>query len=96
MSMVSSGHVFVVRGDLTRIACDAWLLPSNEVRGVADYWLKALPGVVRIAVEAVLRDSVVPVDWGSPGHRTHSKRMHYDSYRTRTRTRTRTRDRRDC
>ena len=28
-----SGHVFVVHGDLTKIVCDAWLMPT-DVAGV--------------------------------------------------------------
>jgi hypothetical protein len=33
------GHLFVVRGDLTRIACDAWLLPTSWALWIEDYWL---------------------------------------------------------
>lgn len=33
-----AGHVFVVRGDLTRFGCDAWLLPTDRVRHVARSW----------------------------------------------------------
>lgn len=32
------GHVFVVKGDLTRLACDAWLLPTDSVLTVEQSW----------------------------------------------------------
>lgn len=37
------GHVFVLRGDLTRIACDAWLLPTDRRLRVGAKWHHALP-----------------------------------------------------
>jgi SIR2-like domain len=37
-----SGHVFVLRGDLTQLACDAWLLPTDFARWVEPYWLESL------------------------------------------------------
>lgn len=66
----SPGHVFIARGDLTRLACDAWLLPSNETCTVARYWVEALPREPRAAVEDHLRDKVPPDRWGDPGRRT--------------------------
>ncbi len=38
-----SGHVFIVRGDITRIACDAWLLPSDERFTLTPAWWHRLP-----------------------------------------------------
>lgn len=35
---MSPGHVFVVRGDLTRFGCDAWLLPSDAHRYLVPSW----------------------------------------------------------
>lgn len=32
------GHVFVVHGDLLRLECDAWLLPSDSGGSLAKYW----------------------------------------------------------
>jgi len=32
------GHVFVAHGDVTNIACDAWLLPTNRNLKVEDFW----------------------------------------------------------
>jgi hypothetical protein len=36
--MNSAGHLFIVRGDLTKIACDAWLLPTDRFFNVNDGW----------------------------------------------------------
>jgi hypothetical protein len=45
---LTTGHVFITRGDLTRLACDAWLLPGNvdagpERPGVSAKWLQDAP-----------------------------------------------------
>lgn len=40
-----AGHVFIVRGDLTRLACDAWLLPTDKQLTVTPDWLDNLPTV---------------------------------------------------
>ncbi|HEU5034020.1 MAG TPA: SIR2 family protein [Mycobacteriales bacterium] len=34
-----SGHVFVVHGDLTHLACDHWLLPTDRALTLTDAWL---------------------------------------------------------
>src|SRR4051812_38332531 len=34
-----SGHVFTVRGDLRRLACDAWLMPAGAHGRPQDKWL---------------------------------------------------------
>jgi SIR2-like domain len=36
------GHVFIARGDVRRLACDAWLMPADAHGRVQDKWL--LPG----------------------------------------------------
>jgi hypothetical protein len=42
------GHVFVVHGDLTHLACDDWLLPTDRDLTLTDAWLPALsPDAVR-------------------------------------------------
>src|SRR5437588_2115233 len=33
------GHVFTVRGDLRRLACDAWLMPAGADGRPQDKWL---------------------------------------------------------
>ncbi|MFO0851836.1 MAG: SIR2 family protein [Gemmataceae bacterium] len=37
-----SGHVFIVRGDLRQLACDAWLIPASRSARPGDEWF--LPG----------------------------------------------------
>src|SRR3954464_7206989 len=55
------GHVFVVHGDLTHLACDDWLLPSDRDLTLTEAWLPALAedavrrsagDVPRLALEA--------------------------------------------
>ncbi|RZT63898.1 SIR2-like protein [Microcella alkaliphila] len=43
MADTPAPHVFVVQGDLTRIACDAWLLPTDQRINVKQHWRDALP-----------------------------------------------------
>jgi hypothetical protein len=45
----SPGHVFVTRGDLTRLACDAWLLPTDDALTVEAPWSPHLPAFPRPA-----------------------------------------------
>lgn len=37
-----TGHVFVVHGDLTHLACDDWLLPTDRDLTLTDAWLPTL------------------------------------------------------
>lgn len=37
------GHLFIVQGDLTQVACDAWLLPTSRTLWVEEHWLDGLP-----------------------------------------------------
>ncbi len=36
------GHLFVLRGDLRNLACDAWLLPCDSTLFVEPYWFRGL------------------------------------------------------
>lgn len=45
-------HVFVTRGDLLHVACDAWMLPTDRFGSVADDWL-AVPGVADRFVDSL-------------------------------------------
>lgn len=38
-----AGHLFLVQSDLTRLSCDAWLLPCGYALGVVDDWLRGGP-----------------------------------------------------
>lgn len=46
-------HLFVTRGDLTRLACDAWLLPTDRLLTISPEWRAFAPSDVR-----------APADWG--------------------------------
>jgi hypothetical protein len=37
-----AGHVFVVHGDLTHLACDDWLIPTDRALTLTDAWLRVL------------------------------------------------------
>jgi hypothetical protein len=39
-----AGHVFIVKGDLTRLACDAWLLPCDHRARPSQGWVDSTPG----------------------------------------------------
>lgn len=43
------GHLFVIRGDLTRLACDGWLLPTDEALHVTPSWWR--DAALRTALE---------------------------------------------
>lgn len=36
-----AGHLFISKCDLTKLACDAWLLPTNAQKQVQPYWFNA-------------------------------------------------------
>ncbi len=37
------GHLFIVQSDLTRLACDAWLLPTGRSLQIRSQWLRGAP-----------------------------------------------------
>lgn len=39
-------HVFVTRGDLTHMACDAWMVPTDRTLSVRSYWTKDNPALL--------------------------------------------------
>ena len=39
-------HVFVTRGDLTNVACDAWMVPTDRALSVRPYWTEGNPALV--------------------------------------------------
>jgi hypothetical protein len=56
-----SGHVFVVRGNLTRFACDAWLVPTDFSRNVtSSFWVERDGFVERLAAAGAARWGVEP------------------------------------
>ncbi len=57
------GHLFIVRGDLTRLDCDAWLMPTSFNVHIERYWIQPEPpGFIR-EIQA-LRASLPP-EWGT-------------------------------
>jgi len=38
-----SGHVFVAHSDITRLRCDAWLLPTDAFLQITPAWLESAP-----------------------------------------------------
>ena len=51
--MADRGHLFVIDGDLTKVACDAWLLPTDADFDITDAWVHVFPAA-RMSV----------TDWG--------------------------------
>ena len=43
--MPTPGHVFVIRGDLTQLSCDAWAVPTDAGPSIAANWMQALRSV---------------------------------------------------
>ena len=42
------GHLFIVKGDVTRLACDAWLLPCDTRARPRAQWLEGTPGAENV------------------------------------------------
>jgi hypothetical protein len=42
-----AGHVFIIRGDLTKLFCDTWLMPTDHWLDVQPHWLRDIPGLER-------------------------------------------------
>ena len=42
---MANSHVFVIRGDITHLKCDAWMLPSDSRSSVTTAWTDAIPGL---------------------------------------------------
>lgn len=60
--MTTSGHLFITQGDITQVACDAWLLPTDSLLAVTDTWASGpLSGLVR----GGRLDRPRPDGWGS-------------------------------
>lgn len=68
-----SGHVFVIPGDVRRLACDAWLVPSDRGGSVARGWFAwpdpALDRATARGLGAAELSAVRVADTGLPGPR---------------------------
>ena len=56
-----SGHVFVTMSDLTKVACDAWILPTDGLGHVTRAWRTDVPDGVRFDDGWYLQD--LPDPW---------------------------------
>ncbi|HEX2988818.1 MAG TPA: SIR2 family protein [Chloroflexota bacterium] len=65
-----SGHVFITCGDLTKLSCDAWLLPADAGCFVTHHWWEGVSDDLRRQL-AGLRygDTPRPDNWGDRGAR---------------------------
>src|SRR5215216_5208393 len=64
------GHLYIVYSDLTKLACDAWLVPTDTYLTVRRKWLSGLSPVVRERLDDLRRDANErPIAWGNQGTR---------------------------
>lgn len=70
--MTSPAHVFVTRGDLTALACDVWLVPSDVTGIVRRHWRHAVPAGVPPLPEGWSNDGRRVASW--PDHTTEAPR----------------------
>src|SRR5687767_9922373 len=68
-----AGHVFITHSDLTRLNCDAWLLPCDEFFSINPVW--DITEDTRHQVHRLQEgETLVPLEWGSTGVRVLSLR----------------------
>lgn len=68
------GHVFLVHANLTRLACDAWLVPSGSKPGPGMVWKDSVSSAVpagtpahwRVSSGRVIRWDPIQPDWPRP------------------------------
>lgn len=70
---MSPGHVFVYRGDIRTLACDAWYLPTDTRPYVNPVWLRG-DEQLTYAVKKLKRHDL-PGNWGTSGKRVHPLRL---------------------
>lgn len=64
------GHVFITRGDLRKLCCDAWLVPTDEGLGVRWVWREAASKSLLDHLERLhRREAQLPRGWGNDGIR---------------------------
>lgn len=76
-----AGHLFIVRGDLTRLDCDAWLMPTDFDLSIEPYWLIPEPTGFRQAIRDMR--SSLPSSWSSGELRVLSAPLWWDEGRSR-------------
>jgi hypothetical protein len=70
---MTRGHVYIVHGDLTKIAAHAWLMPCDRWPGIERYWVPE-------DAPAALRDRFAPVQFdvnGAVPRPSRHTRFHY-------------------
>ena len=66
------GHVFVMHGDITRLGCDAWLLPVDGAMNVRPHWTRAVARITdkwSFPAHPEGWQGEDPGAWGSPHNR---------------------------
>ncbi|MCC6627111.1 MAG: SIR2 family protein [Chloroflexi bacterium] len=67
---MTPGHVFIIRGDLTKLHCDVWLVPTDALFQVRSAWRKRLSERARQEAENLwARRTDHPRGWGDHGER---------------------------
>jgi hypothetical protein len=52
-AIMPNGSVFIIQSDITKLACDAWLLPCDINARIAEYWWPQLTDSERAAIQQV-------------------------------------------
>ena len=69
----NAGHVFIYRGDIRTLSCDAWYLPTDTRPYVNPNWHRGDEQLTQ-AVQG-LHQQDLPPDWGTAGTRVHPLRL---------------------
>ena len=65
------GHLFITRGDIRRLACDAWLLPTAEGLRIEELWTRDDARLQRAVGDEIHRSAVAAEpNWGNHGVRS--------------------------
>lgn len=75
---MTPGHLFILRGDIRRLKCDAWALPTDRGMRITTAWSKDAPQHVVHFLAAVKSETpswrrstfIDPRTWNSPKHCT--------------------------
>jgi len=57
-------HVFITRGDLTKLSCDAWLLPTSARFSVTAGWRENVSRDVQLVLQQLYEGKIVAANWG--------------------------------
>lgn len=65
--METSGHLFIINGDVSKIACDAWLLPTDRNLSTTKSFIGALNASQNLEIEALVRQNRTSSVWVEDG-----------------------------